>query len=73
MDLQKQYERIKGMQQTPDVVAIRKKIEVFLHKSRHLEMLADQLAKQVFELERMGDELDREEAAISELISKLTK
>ncbi len=73
MNLQKQYERIKGMKQTPEVVVIREKMEIFLHKSQHLEMLADQLSRQVSELERLGEELEKEEGAISEMIEKLTR
>ncbi len=69
MNLSEQYERFKDMEQTPETILIRKKLETFINKTQHVEMLADHLSRQVKELERMGDELDKEEKEISKLIS----
>ncbi len=73
MDLQEQYQRIKKMNQTSEVIFIKEKIEIFINKTHHVEMLADQLTKQVKELERMGEELDKEEREINKMISESIK
>ncbi len=73
MDLQEQYKRIQKLKQTPEIVSIRERIAVFIHKTQHVEMLADQLSRQVEELERMSEELVKEEIEICEMISRTIK
>lgn len=68
MNLIEQYERIKEIESTPDIVEIKEKLESFIHKSQYLKMMANLIDSQVEELIRLSDELDKEEKTIERII-----
>ncbi len=70
MDLTQEYERIKNMEQTPEIACIIEKLESFINKIGTIETMAAEIDNQIMELNRLSDELEQEQAVISNLIAK---